>query len=117
MKSGVFESNGREAAVQYICSLTEIDLATATAVLCARDLYRVAVGVDGPSVLDDERLTATLRTKYPTLFPADVVRCAYVSPKLERQFVMLESGADEPTVRRVLGAERNYYAERRKVTG
>ncbi len=112
MKSGVFDRYDRDEALQFIGTRTEIDGATAAVVLTARDLYRLGVGVDAAPVRVDHLDTAALRAKYPKLFPPDVVRSAYVSPKLEREFVMLESGADEATVRRVFGAERDYATTR-----
>ncbi len=116
MKSGRFEKYDREGAVEFASCTTQLDSAIVSAVLAARDLYRQAVGVDTPRTPLDEEIGASMRTKYPTLFPPDVLKIRFVSPRLQRDFVMNEACVDETVVRRVIGAERDY-VERKTIAG
>lgn len=94
--------------LQFVCRATELDRMIVTTALRAHDLYRMSVGMkDDVGPLDAAR-AAYLRAKHPSLFPPDVVLCGYVSPKLVRQFILRETNLDEPTVRRVLGAVRDF---------
>lgn len=94
--------------LEFVCTTTQLDRVTVTAALRAHDLYRISVGMnDVVSPLDAARGTY-MRAKHPSLFPPDVISCGYVSPKLVREFVVRETELDEVTVRRVLGALRDF---------
>ena len=102
MKTGRFEEYDRQRVVAFASRTTQLDPAIVSAVLCVRDLYRQSVGVDQPRTPLDEELAASMRTKYPALFPADVLHVHFVSPRLQREFIMSEANVDETVVRRVL---------------
>jgi len=112
MKTGSFEKYDREAAVEFVSHLTQLNREIVSAVLKIRDLYRQSVGVDQPRTPLDEELAVSMRAKYPALFPADVLHIHYVSPRLQREFIMQETRVDETVVRRVLGADRDYLQTR-----
>lgn len=96
--------------MDFVSATTQLDAAVVSAVLDARDLYRLSLGVDRPlTPVDGETVLAT-RAKHPTLFPRELVHIGHVSPPLQRDFIMREASCDETVVRRVLGADRAYVA-------
>ena len=94
--------------LDFVCVTTQLDRVIVTTALRAHDLYRISVGMNDVVTPLDAARGAYMRAKYPSLFPPDVVTCGYVSPKLVREFVVRETNLDEPTVRRVLGALRDF---------
>lgn len=92
--------------VEFVITATRLDETVVRTVLHARELYRVGLGIAPRSPA--ETTPEQLRKQHPSLFPLNMIHARYVSPGLERTFIMAETGIEDIVVRQVLAADREY---------
>jgi len=102
-----------DAAVHFGHQTTGLDATIVAAVLRSRDRYELGLGIL-PEECGEALATtpAAARAKAPELFPAEHQRKRYVSPPLERAFIVRDTGINEHAVRVVLDADLEYMRRR-----
>jgi hypothetical protein len=104
-----------DAAAYFAHVRTGLGQGTVRCVLRSRDRYLLGLGIlprDAAEGTADRGghfdVPEPIRAAHPDLFPVLNMRRRYVDTRLEREYVMRDTGLDADTVCRVIGADIEY---------